>query len=117
MPSVQMNVRIDADLKAAGDAVFSSIGMSTTQAVRALWELAARHSDDPGHVMDVLRSGDDLTRASEIERKREALRRGIGIADGLMAQLGIERLPLDDAPYEAVREEALYEKMRERGLA
>ena len=40
--SSQLNVRIDSDLKRAGDAVFTSIGLSPSQAVRALWELAAR---------------------------------------------------------------------------
>ena len=45
--SSQLNVRIDSDLKRAGDAVFTSIGLSPSQAVRALWELAANHKDEP----------------------------------------------------------------------
>ncbi len=35
---VQMNVRIDRQLKEAGDAVLTHIGMTPSQAVRALWE-------------------------------------------------------------------------------
>lgn len=35
---VQMNVRIDRQLKEAGDAVLAHIGMTPSQAVRALWE-------------------------------------------------------------------------------
>ncbi len=36
--SVQMNVRMDRQLKEAGDAVLASLGMTPSQAVRALWE-------------------------------------------------------------------------------
>lgn len=35
---VQMNVRIDRQLKEAGDTVLAHIGMTPSQAVRALWE-------------------------------------------------------------------------------
>ncbi len=35
---VQMNVRIDRQLKEAGDTVLANIGMTPSQAVRALWE-------------------------------------------------------------------------------
>ena len=35
---VQMNVRIDRQLKEAGDAVLTNIGLTPSQAVRALWE-------------------------------------------------------------------------------
>lgn len=36
--SIQMNVRIDRQLKEAGDAVLTHIGMTPSQAVRTLWE-------------------------------------------------------------------------------
>lgn len=36
--SAQMNVRMDRQLKEAGDAVLASLGMTPSQAVRALWE-------------------------------------------------------------------------------
>ncbi len=35
---VQMNVRIDRQLKEAGDTVLAHVGMTPSQAVRALWE-------------------------------------------------------------------------------
>ena len=35
---VQMNVRMDRQLKDAGDAVLAQIGMTPSQAVRTLWE-------------------------------------------------------------------------------
>lgn len=36
--SIQMNVRIDRQLKEAGDAVLAHIGMTPSKAVRTLWE-------------------------------------------------------------------------------
>lgn len=36
--AVQMNVRMDRQLKEAGDTVLAHIGMTPSQAVRALWE-------------------------------------------------------------------------------
>lgn len=35
---VQMNVRMDRQLKEAGDAVLAHIGMTPSQAVRELWQ-------------------------------------------------------------------------------
>lgn len=37
MGAVQLNTRMEADLKAQGDAVLSSHGVSGTEAVRSLW--------------------------------------------------------------------------------
>lgn len=42
MPTVQMNVRIDAKTKAHGDAVFARSGFTPSQVVRAVWEYAGR---------------------------------------------------------------------------
>lgn len=39
--AAQINVRLDADLKRSGDAALSRAGMTPSQAVRALWQLAA----------------------------------------------------------------------------
>ena len=39
--AAQINVRLDADLKRSGDAALSKAGMTPSQAVRALWQLAA----------------------------------------------------------------------------
>ena len=36
---VQMNVRMDRQLKEAGDAVLAHIGMTPSQAVRTLWNI------------------------------------------------------------------------------
>lgn len=45
--AAQINVRLDADLKRSGDAALSRAGMTPSQAVRALWQLAASLADAP----------------------------------------------------------------------
>lgn len=43
----RVNVRIDTDLKTAGDAALAAAGFTPTQAVRILWSLAVRYQDEP----------------------------------------------------------------------
>lgn len=43
----QVNARIDADLKATGDAALAAAGFTPTQAVRMLWSLAVRYQGEP----------------------------------------------------------------------
>ena len=52
--AAQINVRLDADLKRSGDAALSRAGMTPSQAVRALWRLAASLADRPGALQDIL---------------------------------------------------------------
>ena len=52
--AAQINVRLDADLKRSGDAALSKAGMTPSQAVRALWQLAASMADRPGALEDIL---------------------------------------------------------------
>ena len=47
---VQMNTRIPADLKEQGDRALERAGYTPSQAVRALWEFAARHMHEPSAV-------------------------------------------------------------------
>ena len=68
--STQINVRLDADLKRSGDAALSSAGMTPSQAVRALWQLAASLADRPGALQDILSPG--RARAEQREREKAA---------------------------------------------
>lgn len=43
----QVNVRIDANMKTAGDAALAAAGITPTQAVRMLWSLAVCYQDGP----------------------------------------------------------------------
>ena len=65
--AAQINVRLDADLKRSGDAALSRAGMTPSQAVRALWQLAASLADRPGALEDILLP----SRARAEQRERE----------------------------------------------
>ena len=66
--AAQINVRLDADLKRSGDAALSRAGMTPSQAVRALWQLAASLADRPGALEDILLPS--RARAEQRERVR-----------------------------------------------
>ena len=68
--AAQINVRLDADLKRSGDAALSRAGMTPSQAVRALWQLAASLADRPGALQDILSPG--RARAEQREREKAA---------------------------------------------
>lgn len=76
--SAQINVRLDANLKRTGDAALSSAGMTPSQAVRALWQLAASLADRPGALQDIL--SPDRARAEQHEREKAAGRK-LGLID------------------------------------
>lgn len=76
--SAQINVRLDANLKRIGDAALSSAGMTPSQAVRALWQLAASLADRPGALQDIL--SPERARAEQREREKAA-RRKLGLID------------------------------------
>lgn len=45
--AAQINVRIDAASKAKGDAGIAAAGLSTSEVVRAVWEVCAQYQDSP----------------------------------------------------------------------
>ena len=71
--SAQINVRLDADLKRSGDAALSSAGITPSQAVRALWQLAASLANRPGALQDILSPG--RARAEQREREKATKRK------------------------------------------
>lgn len=54
--STQMNVRLDSQLKEAGDAVLASLGMTPSQAVRELWQYLTEN----GHMPIAKRNNDEV---------------------------------------------------------
>lgn len=71
--AAQINVRLDADLKRSGDVALSRAGMTPSQAVRALWQLAASLTDRPGVLQDILLP--NRARAEQREREKAAKRK------------------------------------------
>lgn len=78
--SAQINVRISPDLKARGDSVLLEAGFSPTQAVRALWDFAAQHAEDPEAIARALLP--ECVKHKEDEALEERKRRAVAIARG-----------------------------------
>lgn len=113
----QMNVRIDASLKTAGDEALSSIGFSPTQAVRALWERAAQRGEQLEAVKRFLNDG---TAEASRNPKLDVLEAGWRIVPEGLAALGISESsftndPLNELDASALREAAHLERARQKG--
>lgn len=69
----QMNTRIDATLKEAGDAVLARLGYSPSAAVRGLWQFVVDHQDDAASVREVIEPGAASALSDESARKASAI--------------------------------------------
>ena len=69
----QMNTRIDAALKEAGDAVLARLGYSPSAAVRGLWQFVVDHQDDAAFVREVIAPDAAGALSDEAARKASAI--------------------------------------------
>lgn len=69
----QMNTRIDAALKEAGDAVLARLGYSPSAAVRGLWQFVVDHQDDAASVREVISPSAATALSDEAARKASAI--------------------------------------------
>lgn len=105
--SVQMNVRMDATVKARGDEVLRAAGYTPSEVVRVIWEQMAQTGEAPEFLLDK-----ESEREEEERRRRiEAAKRMHGLAYREMKRLIPEFEP-SDAPldYGELRERAWEEK-------
>ncbi|MBR2835575.1 MAG: type II toxin-antitoxin system RelB/DinJ family antitoxin [Coriobacteriales bacterium] len=80
--STQMNTRIDRALKNQGDTVFARYGITSSQAIRSLWQYAASHDDIPDYLKHQL---------SEIEdQKKKQFKALVQKGSGLALRLAVE---------------------------
>ena len=94
--AVQMNVRIDDELKREGDAVLSQAGLTPSQAVRSLWRVIQGNRDNPKAIVEMLdpdRVDDDVARR---EKRLAAIERGRHICDEFLLAHGIDSGVVDD---------------------
>ena len=106
--AVQMNTRINPDLKAKGDAALSRAGFTPSTAVRALWALAARHMDEPEKIRQMLNPESDDDFSSEQSRRLAAIEFGPSICEEFL-----NRYRMPDAAAYASNEEPTYEELRQ----
>lgn len=118
MSTSQMNVRIDDDIRIEGNAAFESVGWSPSQAARALWGYAARNRQRPRKLREMMNS---LEESGGGRKKKsqpsEAVLRGPLLIQEFREKHGLKPpKPEEMSSYEELREEAFYERYRERGL-
>lgn len=104
MGVVQLNVRIDGDLKAAGDAVLERSGVSAVQVVRSVWQYMADHQRVPAFTQQ----GAGVYTGGGTDAQGLA-QHGAGLAQRLAREAGI-RAEFESMSYEQLRA-AAYEEM------
>lgn len=102
--SVQMNVRLDSQLKEAGDAVLARIGMTPSQAVRELWQYLIEN----GH-MPVAKRNNDEASSDDMRSKASLphLSEGAALVSSYYERFSIPR----PSPDEAFDYDELYDQM------
>lgn len=102
MPTtVQLNTRINPELKRQGDAVFVRAGLTSSEVVRALWTYAATTQTVP----DILLSH----RPQEREERVRRIREGAGLVRNELGALGIQ---LANTPFDyASLHDAMYDDL------
>lgn len=120
MPNAQMNFRIDAELKRRGDERFARFGCTPSEAMRRLYECAARYDDESeGLLRSLIGSGSSVS-ISEGEKRAQAVLDFQAQTRDFYDSLGISHgLSSYAETNEELREmvyEAQMEKMAERGL-
>ena len=120
MPNAQMNFRIDAELKRRGDERFARLGITPSDAMRRLYECAARYDDESESLLQSLVGSEQDAPVSEGEKRAQAILdfqaqtrdfyNSLGISHGLSSYA-----ETNEDLRELVYEEQM-EKMVERGL-
>lgn len=102
--SAQMNVRLDSQLKEAGDAVLASLGMTPSQAVRELWQYLTEN----GHMPIAKRNNDEVL-PDDIRSKVSSSRvsEGAELISNYYERFSIPRL----SPDEVFDYDELYDQM------
>ena len=122
MPNMQMNFRIDAELKRRGDERFARFGCTPSEAMRRLYEVAARYDDESEAALQAVigPETEEADAMSEGEKRARAI-------DDFLASLQAQREALGIPPAASPQEfsdeywdnlfyEAKTERLAERGL-
>lgn len=116
MSLVQMNVRIDDEVRVEGNRAFESIGWTPSQAARELWGYAARNRRSPRRLQALCELLAPEDERAEAGAPSPEILRGPAIVREFRASQGLSPACGAAAPVEELREEALLERWRERGL-
>lgn len=106
--STQMNVRLDSQLKEAGDAVLASLGMTPSQAVRELWQYLTEN----GHMPIAKRNNDEVL-PDDIRSKASSshVSEGAALISNYYERFSIPRLSPDEVfDYDELYDQMMSEK-------
>ena len=122
MPNMQMNFRIDAELKRRGDERFARFGCTPSEAMRRLYEVAARYDDESEAALQAV-IGPETEEADAMSEGEKRARAIDDFLASLQAQRGVLGIPPAASPQEFSDEywdnlfyEAKTERLAERGL-
>lgn len=105
---IQMNVRIDRQLKEAGDAVLAHLGMTPSQAVRELWQYLTEN----GHMPIAKRNNDEVL-PDDIRSKASSshVSEGAALISNYYERFSIPRLSPDEVfDYDELYDQMMSEK-------
>lgn len=106
--SARMNVRLDSQLKEAGDAVLASLGMTPSQAVRELWQYLTEN----GHMPIAKRNNDEVL-PDDIRSKASSshVSEGAALISNYYERFSIPRLSPDEVfDYDELYDQMMSEK-------
>ena len=104
----QLNVRMDSELRSAGDAVLERVGITPAEVVRALWAKIARGVQECEQVLYALSDEDD----TEISSRGDEF---VGQIEGWHSQL-FSLTEIDRASYVPPKDEELDEMLYDEWL-
>ena len=116
--TAQINARLNPALKQRGNEALLGAGLSPSQAIRALWELAARNTDNPEAIRRALfpeRAEAQEADLSAAQRCRaEAIGKGARVVEGAYRAMGIVLAPSSvDLSYDELQDLAYQERYGE----
>lgn len=112
----QLNVRIPTELKEQGDAMLERAGISSTEAIRMLWQYAADHIHEPDALTKLFKrpvAAEANAADGESVYDNERMLQGLGFAEEAFRKMGISPKVNENAPsYKQLRDE-YYESLIE----
>lgn len=121
--TAQLNARMSQGLKSSGDQVLAEAGISQTKLVRLVWQKVASGSEGLRQLLEVLQG---TTRAPEPAQTEKPARTEPNVVRGEqlfaegMAKLGLSQetatLVSATTNWKDLREEAIAERLEERGI-
>lgn len=113
----QMNVRIDNEMRVAGNLALESAGFTPARAVRGLWKFAASNRSNPERIRRELRFLGDVPEGdNEREERARAIREGWLLADEGLATLGLSLDGVRPLSLDELKEQAYRERWEAKGL-